>query len=316
MGIKSDQSLTTTAQNILKTLGYFDLFQYPLTGEEIYLFNSAEVTHTAVKIALEELIGNKSVFKIGEFYSLHNNYSLAERRRNGNQLAAEHLITARRVAKFLYRFPYVKGIAVSGSLSKNFATDKTDIDFFIITATNRLWIARTCMHLYKKLTFLRGRQNWFCMNYYVDENAMEIPEKNIFTAVEIVTLLPMHGKDCLDEFIEKNKWTDSFFPLKRFNNTVSTDFKKGWLGKLLERIFAGRLGDYTDTRLMRITEKRWQKKVQNHQLNSRGGHLGMSIDRHFSKPDPKNFQAKVLRAYYEKVDDIIQHKKLSASFVL
>lgn len=308
--------MTITAQNILKTLGYFDLFQYPLTGEEIYFFNSAKVAHTAVNDALEELIADKSVFKIGEFYSLHNNYALAERRRNGNQLAAAHLITARRVAKFLYRFPYVKGIAVSGSLSKNFATDKTDIDFFIITKTNRLWIARTCMHLYKKLTFLRGRQNWFCMNYYVDENAMEISEKNIFTAVEIITLLPMHGKDCLDMFIEKNKWTDSFFPLKRFNNTVSEDLKKGLMGKLLEKIFAGKLGDYADTRLMNITERRWQKKVQSHQLNSRGEHLGMSIDRHFSKPDPKNFQAKVLRAYYEKVDDIIQHKKRSASFVL
>ena len=173
--------MTETAQNILRTLGYFDLFQYPLTGEEIYLFNSAVVNHSEVNEALEELLSDNSVFKIGEFYSLHNNCQLAERRRNGNQLATEHLITARRVAKFLYRFPYVKAIAVSGSLSKNFATDKTDIDFFIITATNRLWIARTCMHLYKKLTFLRGRQNWFSMNYYVDEDAMEIHEKNIFT---------------------------------------------------------------------------------------------------------------------------------------
>jgi predicted nucleotidyltransferase len=308
--------VTTTAQNILKTLGYFDLFQYPLTDEEIYFFNSAEVTLTAVNKALEELLNDNSVFKIGEFYSIHNNSSLAERRRNGNLLATEHLIIARRVAKFLYRFPYVKAIAVSGSLSKNFATDKTDIDFFIITKTNRLWIARTCMHLYKKLTFLRGRQNWFCMNYYVDENAMEIAEKNIFTAMEIVTLLPMHGKDCLDKFIEKNKWTDSFFPLKNFNNSISADIKKGFPGKLIEKIFAGRLGDYADTRLMTITDKRWRKKVQSQQVNSRGAHLGMSIDRHFSKPDPKNFQEKVLRAYSEKVDDIMQHKKLSALFIL
>lgn len=308
--------MTETAQNILKTLGYFDLFQYPLTEEEIFLFNQVDVTGIAINKQLQELVNDKIIFKVDEFYALHNNWQLAERRRSGNKLAVEHLKIAHRVAKFLYKFPYVKGIAVSGSLSKNFATDKTDIDFFIITATNRLWIARTIMHLYKKLTFLRGRQNWFCMNYYVDEDAMEIKEKNIFTAVEIVTLLPMHGKDCLDEFVEKNKWTDSFFPLKRFNNTVSVDIKKGLLGKLIEKIFAGRLGDYADTRLMAITDKRWRKKVQSHQVNSRGGHLAMSIDRHFSKPDPKNFQEKVLRAYSEKVDDIMQHKKLSALFVL
>ena len=126
----------------------------------------------------------------------------------------------------------------------------------------------------------------------------------------------MHGNECLNRFIEKNKWTDSFFPLKNFSNTVSVDIKRGLLGKLIEKIFVGRLGDYADTSLMSITEKRWRKKVQNHQLNSRGEHLGMSIDRHFSKPDPKNFQEKVLRAYAEKVDDILQHRNLSAVFVL
>ena len=308
--------MTDTAQNILKTLGYFDLFQYPLTGKEIYLFNAACVNQSEVDKELEILLKDKAIFQVDEFYSLHNNHLLAERRRNGNQLAAKHLKTACRVARFLYRFPYVKAIAVSGSLSKNFATDKTDIDFFIITSTNRLWIARTCMHLYKKLTFLTGRQNLFCMNYYVDEEAMEIKEKYIFTAVEIVTLLPMHGKECLDMFVKANNWTDSFFPLKHLNNTISQEAGKGLLSKLIERIFAGAAGDFADRKLMNITAKRWYKKVKRKELNSRGGLMGMSIDRHFSKPDPKNFQAKVIKAYQEKVEDIIKQKKLSAVFVL
>lgn len=310
------QSLTDTAQNILKTLGYFDLFQYPLTGEEVYLFNAADVNHNIIVQELETLVCSKTIFRIGEFYSLHNNYLLAERRRNGNQLAAEHLKTACRVARFLYRFPYVKAIAVSGSLSKNFATDKTDIDFFIITTANRLWIARTCMHFLKKFTFLTKKQNWYCMNYYVDEEAMEIKEKNIFTAVEIVTLLPMHGKDSLDKFIKANKWTDSYFPLKHLDNTSYGEVKKGLLSKLIERIFTGAVGDLADRKLMNITAKRWRKKVQRQEMNSRGGLMGMSVDRHFSKPDPNNFQAKVIKAYQEKVEDIIKQKKLSVSFVL
>jgi predicted nucleotidyltransferase len=308
--------LTETAQNILKTLGYFDLFQYPLTVEEIYHFNPAPVSIAAVNNELVLLLTDKIIFKLDRFYSLQNNNFLSERRRNGNTLAAEHLKTAYRVAKFLSRFPYVKAICVSGSLSKNFATHKTDIDFFIITAANRLWIARTCMHLYKKLTFLTGRQNWFCMNYYVDEEAMEIREKNIFTAMEIVTLLPMHGKQCLDEFIGQNRWTDSFFPLKNFNNNAAPHLKKGWFSKLIEQIFSGKMGDYADIQLMQITDKRWQQKVQKQQLNSRGGTIGMSVDRHFSKPDPKNFQDKVIKAYYKKTEEILQHKEISASFVL
>jgi len=27
---------------------------------------------------------------------------------------------------------------------------------------------------------MAGKQDWFCMNYYVDEMGVDIPEKNIF----------------------------------------------------------------------------------------------------------------------------------------
>lgn len=308
--------MTETAQNILKTLGYFDLFRYPLTSRELYHFNQGAVTEELIARELDLLVAAGKVFRIGEFYSLQNDVQLAVRRKCGNELASSQLKTAQQVARFLAGFPYVKAIAVSGSLSKNFATDKTDIDFFIITSANRLWIARTCMHLYKKLTFLRGRQNWFCMNYYVDEAAMEIEEKNIFTAVEIVTLLPMHGRESLDSFMKSNQWTNSYFPLKPFGNTAGEDVRRGFLCRLIENIFSGRLGDWADTRLMNITAGRWQRKVKNQELNKRGGLMGMRVDRHFSKPDPKNFQDKVVKAYREKVEAMLQQKKITASFVL
>ena len=87
----------------------------------------------------------------------------------------------------LFQFPFVRGVFISGSLSKRCAAEKEDVDYFIVTSANRLWIARTIMHLYKKLTYLRGRQDRYCMNYFIDEEALEIKEKNIFTAVEMIT---------------------------------------------------------------------------------------------------------------------------------
>jgi predicted nucleotidyltransferase len=52
-------------------------------------------------------------------------------------LAVKHIKKAKAVAKFLSWFPYIRGIAISGSLSKNFADENSDLDFFIITAANR-----------------------------------------------------------------------------------------------------------------------------------------------------------------------------------
>jgi predicted nucleotidyltransferase len=186
--------LTDTRGYILKTLTYFDMFNYPLLADELFFFHGEPCTRTLFDETLASLITGKTVFCLEGFYGLHNDKGHAENRKKANRLAVEQMIIAKKAAHTLSKFPYVRGLAVSGSLSKNYGSEKADIDFFVITAPGRLWIARTCMHLYKKLTYLTGRHNWYCMNYYVDEAMPEIEEKNIFTATETVTLLPMYGR--------------------------------------------------------------------------------------------------------------------------
>jgi hypothetical protein len=91
-------------------------------------------------------------------YSLQNNYALVDRRRNGNRKANQLLAKANEITKLLYNFPYVRAIGIQVLYSKNFADKNADIDYFIITKANRLWIARTLMHLYKKLPFLKRKK--------------------------------------------------------------------------------------------------------------------------------------------------------------
>src|SRR5690242_13765258 len=106
------------------------------------------------------------------------------------------------------------------------------------------------MHLYKKLTFLTGRQNRYCMNYYVDEAGLEITEKNIFTAMEIVTLRPMQGRAGLDEFMAGNGWTKKYFPAKPVAIDDIAEIKPGVFRKGIEKILNSSLGDRIDTWLM------------------------------------------------------------------
>lgn len=270
------------------------------------LYHSEPVTITEFDAALEMLLTHKTIFRLDEFYSLQPDFLLAERRRKGNMLAASQMKTASRVARFLARFPYVKGIAVSGSLSKSFATEKTDIDFFVVTQANRLWIARTLMHLYKKLTFLTGRQHWHCMNYYVDETAMEITEKNIFTAMESVTLLPMQGQQAFDAFMKDNAWVADYFPSKKISTRAIPEIRPGMIRRLAEIIFNNPFADRLDNWLMKITAKRWHKKTSHHRLNSSGHVMSMVADRHVSKPDPKNFQDKIVEQYRVKMLELLQ----------
>lgn len=293
--------MQNTQQNIVKILAYFDIFHYPLVAEEMRSFLPGFIEDDVFITALSLLVVEKMVFKFDDFYSLQNNKLLIDRRRNGNKLAERQMVTAFRAAAILSHFPYVRSLAISGSLSKNFADERTDIDFFIITSANRLWIARTIMHVFKKLSFIVGKQNWFCMNYYIDEAAMEIKEQNIFTAMEVVTLIPVYNDELFSKFIENNKWVKSYFPIKKANVTNIVKVKANFFKQLVEKIFNNKSGDKIDNSLMKLTDKRWQKKTEQKRVNEKGIRMSMQAGKHFSKPDPKNFQQKVIQEYENKL---------------
>jgi predicted nucleotidyltransferase len=303
--------LSEIKENILSTLAYFDMFDYPLTSGEIYLFLKNKYRQTDFDEALQCLILNRLVYRFDKFYTLKNDHLLITRRHNGNKKAAELIKIAGKVSDILIRFPYVRGIAISGSLSKNFADDDSDIDLFIITAKNRLWIARTLMHAFKKLTFLVKKEGYFCMNYYIDEEQLEIVEKTLYTAIEIVTLIPLQGDDLFERFYTANAWTREHLPNKIMRLSSAKPVKSSWLKSLFEMLFNNRLGNAIDNALMKITAGQWIKKTLSMKRNAKGNIMAMDVDKHYSKPDPRNFQSKLMLRYETKVFDILHHAPTS-----
>lgn len=292
-------------ENILATLAYFDIFKYPLTSGEIYLFLKNKYHKADFELALRYLVAHQSVFQFGNFYSLKNDYNLVVRRYNGNQKAAELIKVAHKIGDWLIRFPYVRGIAISGSLSKNYADENSDIDLFIITAKNRLWIARTLMHAFKKLTFLVNKQDYFCMNYYIDEGELEIKEKTIYTAIEVVTLIPLQGDAVIEQFYAANRWTRAYLPNKIMRISSAKPLKPSIFKTIFEKLFNNFLGDAIDTFLMNLTSGRWSKKTEQKKLNSKGAIMSMDTGKHYAKPDPGNFQARLLAQYEKRISQII-----------
>jgi predicted nucleotidyltransferase len=305
--------LSDLKKNILATLAYFDLFNYPLTMDEVFLYLPAKCDTGNFEYALKCLVIDRLVYHFDKFYTLKNDYFVVSRRVKGNVKAAELIITAKKVSDLLIRFPYVRGIAISGSLSKNFADEDSDIDLFIITAKNKLWIARTLMHCFKKLTFLVNRQHYFCMNYYIDEQGLEIREKNIYTAIEIATLIPLHGDTVFEQFYIANSWSRSYLPNKCLRLTTAKALKSSFLKSFTEALFNNWLGDAIDNLLMRVTAKRWQKKLQLKKLNTKGIVLCLDTGKHYAKPDPRNFQDKLIVKYQSKILQLLEHWESSVA---
>ena len=291
-------------ESILKVLAYFDIFRHPLTSEEISQFMDHPATGKQVEQWLSELLHTRHVFRHQSFYSLQDNPLVVHRRNEGRQRALPLLKKAKKIGRFLYRFPFVRAVAISGSLSKNFADEKADIDFFIITRANRLWLARTIMHLYKKLTFLTGRQHYYCMNYYIDEEALLLEEKNIFTAIELKTLLPVSGKEVTQHFFRTNQWADEWLPSCEYKQQESKDPNAGFFKRAVEWILRSNAGNALDRLLMRKTNRRWRRKEKKGAKNKKGQPMGLITGVHFARSDPGNFQAKVLELYEQKTREI------------
>lgn len=291
---------------------YFDIFRYPLTRKEIESFLDKPFSEDELNYSFQELLTSGRIFQLCEFFSLQNDMSLAEIRRKGNAQAEILINKAKLIAKLLYKFPYVRAIGLSGSVSKNFADENSDIDYFLITKANRLWIARTLLIFFRKNPFLKNRTKHYCMNYFIDEEDLVIKEKNIYTATELFTLLPLAGNGSLENFFEKNSWSYSYFPNRALPEIKEEiNFQDPWFKKFAEFLLNNRFGNWLDNYLFKLTTSRWQKKEEEKKLNAKGDRMGLKTNKHFSKPNPIFFHNAFIETYKKRIKEIEEKKMLS-----
>lgn len=287
--------------SILKTLLYFDLFHYPVSKEELSLFLDVPCKEADLEEGLQQLHDNQQIYLFDSFYCLHDDPALISKRNKDNLRAEKLLKKAVRISRFLFQFPFVRAVGISGSLSKNVADEQADIDYFIITAPNRLWIARTLLHLYKKLTFLTKRQHHYCMNYFIDQEAYKIQEQNVYTAMELVTLLPVCGNPVLQQFYKANNWSRWFFPNLNPKERVTHNNYNSPLKRLTEFLLSNKYSNRLDNYLLTLTDKRWSKKVVEGKTNSKGKPMALCCGKHFARPNPALLQQTILQSYRKRM---------------
>ena len=278
--------------SILDVLRYFHIFKFPLTSIEIHRFCGMVCKLEEVESVLEELLKESILYKIDSNYLLEKSPNLVVRKEKGAQIAHKKFKEAYRAARIINLFPFVRMVSLSGSLSKGYFEEGSDIDFFIITSKNRLWICRSILHLFKKLTFLVGKQHNYCMNYFIDENALEISEKNQFTAIEIVTLVPFTNIDLYDKFIHVNSWVEKFAPNALHysgGNTIS--YSKNYFKRIMEKFLDS---NKLNLLLMQLTDKKWRSKWSRKGFDMSKYDSAFKTTLHVSKNHPNDFQNKVL----------------------
>jgi hypothetical protein len=304
--------ICSTKAAVLSLLAYFDIFNHPLKIEDLVRMKGFSLT--TCEEVMRELVDLGVCFEWDGYYGLDNSIQIqAERRIFAEKNALNYWSKVRKNAQRIANFPFVRGVAISGSLSKGVMAVDGDIDFFIITAPNKLWVTRTLLILYKKIRLLNSRK-YFCLNYFVDTENLEIVDKNMFTAVEVAHLIPVYAENALfEQFYAQNKWVQDFLdapaaitktalpadPYYGLNETIQVSNSK----KRKEEWLNGKIGASLENWTHKKTLKRWMRKFGH--FNEEKFELTMRSTKGVSKHHPRDFQSKVLDTYQERFENAL-----------
>jgi hypothetical protein len=212
MKLAPPTTLTQLEQAIWRTVAYVDLFDYPLTAVEIHRYLDG-VPATASEVA-KRLIGSPAladclIHKEG-FFCLPEREEIIEIRHDRRLRAQQLWPEAVRYGRIIAQLPFVRMVAVTGSLAMNNVSDDADIDYFVVTENGRLWLTRALVIAIVRLAARRGII--LCPNYFVAESALTLPEHNIYTAREIVQMVPLFGHEVYVQLRQHNCWASQFMP--------------------------------------------------------------------------------------------------------
>jgi hypothetical protein len=226
----------TTA--ILKTLSYSDVFDHPLTLEEIhrYLVASACREEIAACLAGMDLIQNTA-----GYYHLAGRSAIVEIRKRRETLSRRAYERAQWYGRILGGLPFVRMVALTGSLAMRNSDQHGDYDYMLVTKRGRLWTARIFALLLNRMAHVFGET--LCPNLIVSETLLEWKQHNLYYAREIAQMIPISGRRIFMDLRVVNKWVEQFLPNWNHGQTLELDEKTSRLQGVFEFFLGGRLGD-------------------------------------------------------------------------
>lgn len=195
---------------VQRTVAYGDLFDYPMTLDEIHRYLEATAaTPEEVGRAAEIMIPDR-LARAGSHYTLPGRTSLVEIRQRRARVAAGLWPQALRCARSLGRLPFVRMVAVTGALAMDNVDDGADLDFLIVTEPARVWLCRTVIIQWVRLHRLRGVV--ICPNWILSEEAIRLERRDLFSARELAQMVPLVGPEAYRRMIEANDWIRELLP--------------------------------------------------------------------------------------------------------
>ncbi len=188
-----------------------------------------------------------------------------------NDLMEKRWHKAEKISWMLQVIPFVRFIAVNGSLAYGMSRESSDIDMFIIAKRNRIWLSRLFLTMFlrmiKQYHYIGTdkRPGKICPNRFVSDNYLLISPQDAYHAQDYTQMVPLFDEDnYYEKFIAKNKWMEKFGFFKPHRAlTLVKSRSLTVIRKINEFILSGSLGDWIEEAARNSQLKKFKKTYPN-----------------------------------------------------
>jgi predicted nucleotidyltransferase len=308
-------------KSIIATICYYDTLDYPLTGFEIYkyltnpsqIMNRELITNVSFNKILDALENSSELRKIIQekngFYFLQGKEKILPQRIKRQKLADQKWKKARKIIWLLQIIPYLKMIAVSGSLALGNTRKSSDVDILIVTKAGRIWTCRTLITI---LITLLGKKHHkgktrdrICLNHYITDKSLRIPFESLYNAQTYARLVNVYENSPLfQQFQKENLWVKNY--LVFWLNAKARNLRMIKENKILvsfakfsEIVLNNRAGDWIENTLGKWQEKRIKADPL---FKKPGGRI--TADKNQLEFHPESHEVRIVKNFNQKMKDL------------
>ncbi len=243
-------TMEQVASAVLKTVLYSDLFDYPLTAQEVthYLIDCPGTESQVLAVLHDPAWLDGLVKRVDGFVTLPGRENTVARRRQRSLVSRRSWRKARFYARILGHLPFVRMVAITGALAMDNGSERDDVDILLVTAPGRVWLARALA----VLLVYAGRVSPYtlCPNYVISEEVLALEPRTVYVAHEFAQMVPLYGFEVYGKLRAANPWVREVLPNATAPLHHEPEFLPGRLGKYVktftEWLLSGRIGDLLD----------------------------------------------------------------------
>ena len=264
---------------ILRTVLYADVFNFPLTADEIqrYLIHDRHIDRADIDNTLRHSRKLKDCLHQAEGYICRTSReSIIHIRKEREQISKELWQSAMQYGQLLSHIPFVRMVVLTGALAvRNPASIDDDYDYLLVTKPGRVWLARAFAIVLVRLVRLRGRE--LCPNYVLASDNLVQSRQDLYMAHEVAQMRPIYGANNYRKMIEDNLWMQDYLPNAIPFDTIPDKSRR--IRKALEWLLSGWIGDRLEQWEYRRKLDKFKSKT--HQAQSTAEINRNSVKGHF-----------------------------------